>query len=103
MPCLVQGHVEDLTEVNRVGCPELIGTAQFRDRDTVFQGDACESIIRRDLEKGKYVVVRKSLFYLRVGKGGGRKRGMIRRYLVSKDSSMEFCSVGQCWEICRRW
>jgi hypothetical protein len=57
MPCLVQGDVEDLTEVNRVGCPELIGTAQFSDRDTVFQGDACESIVRRDLEKGKYRLV----------------------------------------------
>jgi hypothetical protein len=57
MPCLVQGDVEDLTEVNRVGCPELIGTAQFRDRNTVFQGDACEGIVRRDLRKGvKYVV-----------------------------------------------
>lgn len=52
MPCLVQGDVEDLTEVNRVGCPELIGTAQFSDRDTVFQGDACERIVRRDLRKG---------------------------------------------------
>ena len=58
MPCLVQGDVEDLTEVNRVGCPELIGTAQFSDRDTVFQGDACERIVRRDLRKGgkKYIV-----------------------------------------------
>lgn len=56
MPCLVQGDVEDLAEVNRVGCPELIGTAQLRGRNTVFQGDACERIVRRDLEKGKYVV-----------------------------------------------
>ncbi len=53
MPCLVQGDVEDLTEVNRVGCPELIGTAQFSDRNTVFQGDACESIAWQDLEKEK--------------------------------------------------
>ena len=53
MPCLVQGDVEDLTEVNTVGCPELIGTAQFSDRDTVLQGDACERIVRRDLERGR--------------------------------------------------
>jgi hypothetical protein len=63
VPCLVQGDVEDLTEVNRVGCPELIGTAQFSDRNPIFQGDTCESIAWQDLEMEKYVVVRKISFF----------------------------------------
>lgn len=52
VPCLVQRNVEDPTEVDRVGCPELIGPAQLCDRDPVFQGDARESIVWRDL--GEY-------------------------------------------------
>lgn len=47
--CLVQGNIEYATEVDRVGRPELISTAQLRDRDPVFQGDARERVIRRDL------------------------------------------------------
>jgi hypothetical protein len=42
MVCLVQGNVEDLAEVDRVRNPELVGTAQLRDRDPVSQGDASE-------------------------------------------------------------
>ncbi len=46
---LVQWDVQDMAEVDRVGGPELIGTAQLGDRDPVFQGDASERIVRRDL------------------------------------------------------
>jgi hypothetical protein len=76
-------------EVNRVGCPELVGTVQFSVRNPVFQGDTCKSIAWQDLEMEKYVVVRKTCH---------------QSYLVSKDSLMGFCSaVGKGWEICQQW
>lgn len=46
---LVQWDVQDLAEVDRVGGPELIGTTQLGDSDPVFQSDASERIVRRDL------------------------------------------------------
>lgn len=51
---LVQRDVQDLAEVDRVGGPELIGATQLGDRGPVFQGDAGERIVWRDLNT--YVV-----------------------------------------------
>ncbi len=57
MACLVQGNVEDLAEVDRVRNPELIGTAQLRDRNPVSQGDASECVVWRDLQvRTRYVM-----------------------------------------------
>lgn len=49
MTCLVQRNIEDLAEVDRIGRPELVGTSQFGDRDSVFQCNAGESVVLRDL------------------------------------------------------
>ena len=83
MVCLVQGNIEDTTEVNRVGRPELISTAQLRDRDPVFQGDARERVIRRDLQDRQHRVRRTLFYFLRAV--GERRQSMVPREQVQSD------------------